>query len=234
MYWIYLILFVAIVFVPDFVKRGFWGLEETVSEELLLFFFALISFAIFLIREKQLSSYKQGKMKSQRDVNQLTKDLTGSYSYIGETNRKLDILKSIMLGIPAGGEMNAEKEKEILHSIIQAAHILAKSNRIILRFKKEGCGTIKELKSSEGVSFDMDSEKERLCERSGSFFENDDCIVFASPKHADGWRAYLIILKDISHRSIEDPDILKTLAAYASLVFAYCQGAKKASGKKKY
>lgn len=232
MYWLYLVIFVGSVFVPDYLIRGHFGLPVRTTQELILFFLGLLGFAMFLAMEKRNAFHRQQWLKVQKANNQCSKDLTTSYSYIGETNRKLEILKGIMLGIPMSMKVTAEKERELLHSIIEAAHVLTKSNRIILRFKNEHFGVVKEIKSNEKVAFNYSLEQEATFEDGAVYMENEEYAIFTSQRYFDGTRAHLIILKDVSHRNIEDVEIMKTLAAYGLFMYIYCRSARKKLGLK--
>lgn len=228
MYWIYLTIFAVTIFVPELITQSFWGLPLLASQELTLLFLGLINFGVFLIYEKRKALLKQERAGSQREINRLTRDLTASYSYIGETNRKLEILKTIIMEVPVSDRISLEKERAIFHGIIQAAHILTKSDKILLIIKKEGVGTIKEFKSDDKVDFSFNKyvEQEKLSSGKEIFFENEQKIVFASEEHFDGTRACLVILKDVSHRTIEDVDMMKTLVAYAMFIYQHCQASK--------
>lgn len=231
MYWIYLIIFIVAVFVPEIVSRGVSGLSQMAVQELALLFLGLINFGIFLIFEKRMLRLKQEKIIASRDVNRLTKDLTNSYSYIGETNRKLEILKSIMLSLPPCEKMTADKERETLHLIVQSAHILTKSSKIILRINKEQVGIIKEIKSDADLVWTWKLDREKFWAEQGCFIENEDCFMFVSQKYPGGIKSSLIIMKDVAHRTIDDVDFMKTLTFYALIVFFYCENAKKIGHK---
>ena len=227
MYWIYLIIFVATVFVPEFIRHGFWGLTQSTTQELFLFFLSVLGFSMFLAHEKHLARMKQEKTANQRELNRLNKDLNSSYSYIGETNRKLDILKNIVLAVPTAEAITAEKERELLYMIVQAAHILTKSKKIILRLSKEYVGMLKEVKSEQDLVWTWKLEREKFWTDKGCFFENEECFMFVSQKYMGNIKSSLIIMKDVAHRTIEDLEFMKTLVFYALLIFSYCEESRK-------
>lgn len=225
MYWINLVLFVAIVFVPEFVRHGVGILPENTVEELFLFGFGMLWFGLFMFREKQLEKTDKERSKNQRSLNQLSKDLNTSYSYIGESNRKLDILKSIILGISAGERLTEKKCKELLYVVLQSAQLLARSNRVMLRFIQENDDTIlKEIKNDPELVFNLAKEDaQKLNGKGHVFWENKDCFVFAARGHSLEVKAMLVVFKDASHHNIEDIEILKTLVSYALFIFSHCE-----------
>lgn len=229
MYWIYLSIFVVMVFVPEFVRHDFWGLSENTIEELYLFFLGLVGYSLFLAREKQLFKAKTEKTIFQKEVSRLTKDLTASYSYIGETNRKLEILKSIVLNILTEKKTAARMEKAPLYMIIQAVHALTKYPKIILRLSKEHVGVIKEVKSDPKIVFNWNLGQEEFWKKDGIYVENDECFMFVSQKYVNGVKASLIIVKDGTNRTIDDPDMLKILVFYALFIFIYCEENKRSN-----
>jgi len=99
MYWIFLIIFIITVLVPDIVRDNFYAISETRSEEILIFLMGAMAFAIFMKNEKQLIFHKKEKEKDKKKIEQTVKDLVESYSYIGEVNRKMDLLMNTALGL---------------------------------------------------------------------------------------------------------------------------------------
>ena len=97
MYWIYLVIFVFLVFVPEIIRGnlGVFG-EETVEEIVLLFLGGTI-FIFYLIRDSQIQKIQKELDEKRRENNRMLKDLTQSYSFIGEINRKLEIAKNIFV-----------------------------------------------------------------------------------------------------------------------------------------
>ena len=100
------------VFVPDMLRDGFFGLEEETLEELAIFVLGGLGFVFYLIKEKQLANNEKDKTRAQREASRMSKDLTISYSFIGEINRKLEIFKNISLGLPGWSKMTLAREKE--------------------------------------------------------------------------------------------------------------------------
>ena len=80
---------------PEIIVSGVSFFSEERLEIIILFVLGSIGFFLFIIKEKQLIKSQKHRSKIQKDLAMVSKDLTNSYSYIGETNRKLDIIKNI-------------------------------------------------------------------------------------------------------------------------------------------
>ena len=154
----------------------------------------------------------------------MTKDLTQSYSYIGEINRKLDILEHIAIGYPESSNNTTEKQTEIYDSIMGAIQLFGKSDEFALRFiQKPNYEVIKEIKSFSDLvlNFSMKSYKENK-----SYSETDEYIIVTSPKMIDNIFSCIVIKKNNAAKQIEDPEMMKTLAAQALFLFVFIRQKK--------
>jgi|GEM_PF-350537 len=143
MYWIYLFIFITIVFVPDLVRRNFYFLSEEKMEEVLIFFFGALTFALYIYQEKRLGKYFREKISARQEARQAGKDLTLSYSYIGEVNRKLEIFRniSVLVAEEAIG-INFKKKEKIFKEIIQAIKTISKINKCSVFFLDRKTGDV--------------------------------------------------------------------------------------------
>ena len=71
-----------------------------------------MAFAIFIKNEQQLIFHKKEKEKDKKKIEQTVKDLVESYSYIGEVNRKMDLLMNTALGLSDRSVLSKAHEKE--------------------------------------------------------------------------------------------------------------------------
>ena len=224
MYWIYLIIFLFIVFVPSIVQEGIYGFNLVQTQEFAILFLGSIGFAAFLIQEKRLKKNMAEKNDFQRKVNTMRKDLAHSYSYIGEVNRKVDILESIALSYPESLVITAKKQKDVYKSIMEAIRLFGKSDEFILRFvclpSKE---ILKEIKSFPDVSISFSLKNIDL---NTQFFESDEFIVISSPKTVDDVFSYIVIAKKNPNQRMEDLEIIRTLAAQALFFFMFVRKEK--------
>lgn len=219
MYWIYFIIFTLIVFIPSIVSKGIWGFSVVQTQEYAILFLGILGFALFTLLEKRIKKNEQEKVKMIGQINRTTRDLTHSYSYIGEMNRKLDILKNITLGFPESSHLATQRQKELYASIMDAIKMLEKLDDFVLRFVDVSTGEIlKEIKSKRRVSINFDQKD---CDPQMHIFENDNLIFIPSPKTIDNVYSCIILKKKNSQRNVSDPEIMKMLAMQALSLFMF-------------
>jgi hypothetical protein len=219
MYWIYLILFTLIVFVPTSIRGGFYIFDATQTQEFVILFLGSIGFSLFLLMEKKFKKNLEEKNKIQGQVNSMTKDLKYSYSYIGEINRKLDILENIALGYPESTKVSETNENELYNAIMDATGLFGKSDDFAIRFiSLYNFEILHEIKSipESTISFELKTYDAGI-----NYLESDECIVINSPKSIDNTLAYIVLKKKMASHRLEDIEIMKTLAAQALFIFVF-------------
>lgn len=225
MYWIYLVIFILAVLVPDIIPHGakIFFLQEETFEELLIFALGLSGFMVFRLKERQSNTNLKEKIKFQKEASQVSRSLNDTYSYIGETNRKLDIMKNISDSLLEINKINPGKEKKFFDVLMESIFILGKSKKFVIRFVNTETGkTELETKSRRRIFFKTRNEEiiKKLEKENKSFIENDYHFIITSPKKIGEIAAVIIISKNNKQQKLEDPDILKALASQA--LFMYC------------
>jgi hypothetical protein len=220
MYWIYIIIFILAVLTPEMVTHDIGPIGQERVETLIIFGLGVISFLAVLLKERQLSRSRNEKTEIQKESNKIFKDLKDSYSYIGEINRKLDILKNIALGLPEESSLTPNKEKEIYDSIIEAVRMLGKTSNFAIRFINMASKNVeKEIKGksnfSASIRNNMLTNNENACAA-----EVDKYMIICSPRKIDNISAWIIIAKKKNQIS-ENIEILKALASQALFLFAF-------------
>lgn len=219
MYWIYLTFFVLIILTPKVIQGGALFFREEDLESLVIFCFGMLGCALYLAKEKALLRTFQEKLHLQKQKNIITKDLSDSYSYIGGLNRKFDVVKELIFRLPKDtAETLRKKQPESFQSILEAAKVFAKSERVSLRFVDTKTKSIEKiLESSRGKAFDG-FDAETLLSSKKTFWEEQNFAIARSPLQARGIAAYIIFYKTSNH--IEDADVFKILASQALLLFS--------------
>ena len=221
MYWIYMAMFVGAVYVPSLIKSGYLGLNTIQTQELAILLLGSIGMILFNVYETRCDRQKIEKVKFQRQVSRMSKELNHSYSYIGEINRKLDILEHISQGFPETSQLTAKKKMEIYDSIMMAIGLFSKSDEFVLRFVSIRDGAIiKEIKSKPGMPVNF-PQKVSMFQKNP--VETEEYICTSSPKSIDNVFASIIIKKKRSMHAIEDMEIMRTLAAQALFLFMFIQ-----------
>ena len=219
MYWIYLILFVGMVFVPEIFTGGVWGLDEKTIEELAIFFLGGSGLVLYLIKDSQLQKEWGEKAEVQREASRMSKDLTASYSFIGEINRKLEIFKNISFGIPLWIKPFSGRTEAVFGYMMAAIRILTKSNDHRLVFLRSSSGEkLLEMGNKNCVELDL-SYADFLAENR-KYFETEKCIVAFSPENINGVVAAIMVKKKNPMHTFDDPDILKAVASQALILYS--------------
>ena len=224
MYWLYLIVFTFIVFIPTAVQHGFYGFSVVQTQEIITLIFGTFAMIVFLVQEKMLKKNLAEKSAIRKKTNRITKDLTQSYSYIGEINRKLDILEQIILSYPESIKLTVKKQKAMYDSILEAIRLLGKSDEFSLRFinilTKE---VLKEVKSFPYLALNFSCKNMDAVIQA---FESDEFVMITSPKAIDNIVACILIRKKTPNHKIDDFEILKTIASQSLFFFMFIRSAQ--------
>jgi hypothetical protein len=222
MYWIYLIIFTAIVFVPTWVQNGFWGLSEIQSQEYVILMLGLLAYMLFVIQERKLSKVSHDRRRMQSEVNRMNRDLNSSYSYIGEINRKLDILKRLVMQIPVSENFDSKDDQTYL-AIIEAIQILTKSNNVAIRFVDKQKNLLKQVATNKKVFEDIALSEH--CNMNKKACETDKVLMICTDFNHDGYSACILVKKQEGvARRIEDIEIFKAMASHALFLFMLSKG----------
>lgn len=225
MYWLYLIIFIVAVMIPDIIhSKDRFGLPHERIEELAIFLLGMLGFLAFIFKERQLKIQQREREKGQQKLQQTAKDLIESYNYIGEINRKMDMLMQIGIGLSERTGLSKKREKEIYQSIIEAAAFLLKGK----------CATIIffNTKTNRIIKDCCLDEKCNNLDRNEGFFameENvtikfvQDFVVFRSNKTINDTRVYLVVksFDEFQSRDNNNQEILKYLASQALFLYSY-------------
>jgi hypothetical protein len=223
MYWFFLLIFILTVLVPDIIRHPYFFLTEERAEEIGIFLLGATAFLVFMKNELLLIFHKKEKEKDQKKIDQTVKDLVDSYSYIGEVNRKMDIIMNIALGISDRSMLNKKKEREIYESITNAANFLMKAESVALRLVDLSSLRIKkEIKTSGHQQIVKNEDLAAMGEEIATKL-NDDCIVIASPRSINNIKCFLIIsgFDEKEQNNPKNIELLKVFASQAVFLYSY-------------
>ncbi len=224
MYWIFFILFAIGVLVPDIIGDGFSFISEERVEEIVLFLLGATGFIIFLFKEKELLSEKREKEINKKRLDETGKDLIESYSYIGEVNRKTDLLIEVMLGLSEGEMLDEKKLKEAYLSIADAANLMLKGeNTTLLFFDENEEGNIKEAYDTAKPKFAADKDILKSMGGIVNIKKDRECLIVSSPNKINGVRSYLKVesYSKEEEKKPKNTEILKMLTSQALLVYSF-------------
>jgi hypothetical protein len=223
MYWIFLILFVITVLIPDIIRGNFLGLPEERLEEVSIFLMGTVAFFVFIKNEQLLIFHKKEKERDQKKIDQTVKDLVESYSYIGEVNRKMDIIMNIALGLADRSALDKKRITEIYDSIISASNFLMKSECVCLRFMDtSNRKTVNEIRTENKMEC-LGNSQLTGANSSGNVTKINDWLIIQSSQEVKNIRSYIIIKgfdkdEESNQKNIE---ILKVFASQALFLYSY-------------
>lgn len=224
MYWIYLVIFILVILTPRLISQGWFFLHEQDVESLLIFCFGVSGFMIYLAKEKALLRVFREKLHLQKQANMITRDLSDSYSYIGEMNRKLDIVKELIFRLPqTTSEALLKGRGDVYASLLETTSLLSKTDQVALCFVDVKNKEMKKMvQKHPEEAFALALTPKELLATGKFFWEEGEYIVVRSPKQAQGVSAFLIFTKTKNH--FEDGEVFKLLVSEALLLYSLEQG----------
>lgn len=232
MYWIYLVLFVLVVFAPEYIREGYALFGEDDVESMLIFCLSLVGFLLYLGKERTLIKVRREQRVVKQEKRIISRDLENSYSYIGELNRKFEILNRSVAALPGTLAIfgRSEKDVDLYRPILDAVKILSRTDAVALYFVHTGDQRV-ERTCIDGRKkiFSAVTAESLLHEKTRRFWLEDDFYRVASPQVADHFRCFIVFPKKTN--DIDDHEILKILASEA--LFLFCLVKRGQSTKKK-
>jgi len=223
MYWIFLIIFVIAILIPDIVRVPIYGISEERFEEILIFILGTLGFFIFIRNEQRFFFQKKAKEKAEKKADQTVKDLVESYSYIGEVNRKMDILMNITLGLSDKSMLDAKQTSEIYESIASASKYLLRGDQSALRFINIKTGRIAKEVSMEKKPVNIKNSELIEMNEYTNIKRSDGILIIASTKIVNNIRSFIIVsnFEETEYHNPKNIEILKVFASQAIFLYAY-------------
>jgi uncharacterized protein YoxC len=219
MYWIYLIIFTAIIFVPSYITNGYYSLSLIQTQEYVILFIGLIACAIFFFREKTLQKTTDEQQEIITKINRMSRDLNQSYSYIGEMNRKIDILKTIVSDNEPDVTHCIRSKTSLFQSVLEAIIALTKSSIVAIHIVDKNGKLLDEMKSNPETLFNISSQT--YCERKSSYVKENDFCMVCTPPNDDGISACIVVKCIRGMQKQEDIDIIKALSSHALFLYMH-------------
>lgn len=224
MYWIFAVLFAIAVLIPDIIRGNAYFLVEERAEEAAIFVLGSIAFLTFIRNERKIAFQKSEKEKAQKKMSQTVKDLVDSYSYIGEVNRKIDMLMGVVLGLTERSVLGRKKEKETYESIVAAANFLLKAECSMIRFiNLKTRRTEKEMKIPECANISVANNDLIEMNEHVNVKKQNGLFIVSSPQTINNIKSYLIISGYDAQEEgkPKNAEILKLFASQAIFLYAY-------------
>ena len=193
------------------------GLSVVQAQEYSILLLGTMGFVLFGSLEKRQKSDLREKNVMIGQMNRTNKDLAHSYLYIGEINRRLDIISNIVLGFPESSQLTLKKQRELYESIMEAIRLFGKSNEFMIRFANSLSGEIlKEIKSNGNVAINF---PQKDCNPDMQVLENEQVLAISSPKAMDDVYACVILKKKSPKQNRADLETMQVIAMQALSLF---------------
>jgi len=224
MYWIFLLLFITAVLVPDVIRGQVYFVAEERAEEILIFVLGMIAFLTFINNERKIARQKKEQEKAEKKIDQTVRDLVDSYSYIGEVNRKMDILMGVALGLSDRSTLDKKKEHEIYLSILNASMFLLKAEEAMIRFVNMKTGrTEKEIKLPETGKMTVANKILTGMKENINLKKQRGSIIISSSQKINGIGCFLVAhsYDENEENKPKNIEILKLFASQAMFLYSY-------------
>lgn len=219
MYWIYLTLFIVIIFTPEMVNRGLFFFGEEEVESVVIFCFGLIGLLLYLAKESTLLRVVSEKLFLQRQTNQIRKDLSQSYSYIGEMNRRFDIVKNSILALPTTTPRPFSQDQTVRYqSVLSAMQLITKTPLLAVLVVDMAAERVLEHAGEEHEFPPALMDAAHLLAAAKFYWEEGEYSVVRAPEEAQGVTAFLVFRKAANR--FEDKEVFQILAAEALLLYS--------------
>ncbi len=205
---------------PEFVQDGILFFNEEDLESLLIFCFGIAGLLLYLGKESAFLRAVREKLSLQQEANQIRKDLSQSYSYIGEMNRRIDIVKNMVVSLPQS-KVSALQGQALYDPIIDAIQLLARSNCVALYFVALGDNSILErYEVGDGKHYEVmkNFDGRYLLDTKKYLWEEGKFSFVRSPEDVRGVAAFIVFHK--MKNRLEETGVFQILAAEALFIFS--------------
>lgn len=212
MFFLYLAIFITIVATPFFVTSGWWIFSEDETESIVLLGSGIISFVIYRLKDYQVFETIKDRIRLQRSIARAQKELSESYSYIGQANRRTDIIYEIFSDL---SHMDSESYDD---AVMRAMKLLPYTDvfsfRSINIAKNHACNKI-----NRGMEF-THLPDELFCKKNNSHsYRHRDILFIYSELGQKGLRTCIAL--PYSEQAENDIDFFKALTAYFTMVYVF-------------
>ncbi|PID52464.1 MAG: hypothetical protein CR972_02130 [Candidatus Moraniibacteriota bacterium] len=212
MFFLYLIIFIVIVSTPFIINGVLWIFSEDELEAIILLCAGVVSFMIYRLKDYQVFENIRDRVKLQQSFARAQKELSESYSYIGQANRRTDIMYEIFSDL---SHMNRDGHKD---GVIRAMEMLPYTDNFSFRFIKSSKGKACK-KFGSGSKFGHLPDT-LFCRNTNtrSYREQNILFVYSEVEEHD-LRACIAV--PFSKKAENDIDFFKALTAYFTMVYVF-------------
>jgi hypothetical protein len=213
-YWLYFFLFIVAVSTPIFIESEAWHLTEDMREASVILVSGAIAFVLYVLKDKSLLRHVREKLWFQQKNSAITKDLSQSYSYIGEVNRKVDILQNMMHRLVEIRETKQEEER-MLWEVLDTIKQLTQADRVSIRIFTKGVCTHQLEEKADKKVFAVISDDD-LIANGKSFFEINGIQGVSSQQLRKKTKIFLLFSR--AHNDEVDEGMLNIILAFLAIL----------------
>ena len=212
MFILYLIIFIIMVSAPYIIYDGFWYFSEDDAEALVLLCAGVLSFVIYRLRDYQVFQTIRDRMRLQRLFARAQKELSESYSYIGQANRRTDIIYEIF------SDLSHVSSNDYNSAVKRAMALLPYTEVFSFRFI---CLSTGECVDKVNGSKKFNSLPDHLFSQTTNTrtYRHKDILFVYSESKEKNLRACVAL--SVSDKAENDIEFLKALTAYFTMVYAF-------------
>jgi len=194
------------VLTPRIVREGYYlsSLGQEATEMTLIFVFGLIGLILYNWNDVRLKRLSKERQECIRSISNTNKDLTFSYTYIGTLNRKLEILKEMILTIFRELSSEHKKSKKLYASLVQSIALFADCQDILVGFYGKKSGRVMYEVSAQSETFEKIEREFCITKNTNtSVIHQEGCVIVKTNQSMKGVSSYCIIKRN----NIKDQDI---------------------------
>lgn len=214
MYWLYFFFFLIAILTPIFVEGEIGHLTEDMREAGIILVSGAVAFIMYVLKEKSLLKHVREKLWFQQKTTDITRDLSQSYSYIGEVNRKVDILRGMMQRLVEIRENKQEAER-MLWEVLDTIKHLTQAERVSVRIFNNAVCTHR-LEEPRDKKIFASVEDEALLSNEKSFFEINNIQGISSQELRKKTKIFILFSK--AHNDEVDEGMLNILLAFLAIL----------------
>ena len=197
---------------PFIVQEGIWFFTEDEAEAMILLAAGIVSFVIYRLRDYQVFEYIRDRMKLQQSVVRAQKELSESYSYIGQANRRTDIMYEIF------SDLSHTEATSSDDAVLHAMESLPYTDDFCFRFINPK--TKKAHRSVWITEYFKHLPDELFCKENVSRTYRDKDVLFVYSETKDKTLRTCVALP-YSEKAENDIDFFKALTAYFTMVYMF-------------
>lgn len=224
---VYLALFVLAVLSPSLVTHGFFGIDESHVEEVMIFLFGIVGLATFSIYQRIMERKEKEHEEAKSDYERAKRELVESYRYIGSINRQIEVLKRVTNQTSLNILGKDHLTKDLLTSLVASAASAVGAKSALIRYiELEKLRTHHEVQFAleKGQTFKIHNRDLKKLHETGAahaYIRSDDgqeILVIPSDHENAPIKAYLLVTATGTQAATGDTSLLKVFANQAQLL----------------